>query len=62
MKMNGKIQRIPAKMYQEAGEIAEEMRRDPIYGPMVRGPMDVIRVALRRGLDAMKAERAGGAK
>ncbi|NDE02683.1 MAG: hypothetical protein EBZ91_13310 [Gammaproteobacteria bacterium] len=62
MKMNGKIQRIPAKMYEEAGEIAEEMRRDPVYGPMVRGPMDVIRVALRRGLDAMKAERAGGAK
>ena len=54
----GKIQRIPAGMYEEANEIAEQMRRDPEFGPMVRGPMDVIKVALRRGLDAMKADRA----
>jgi hypothetical protein len=44
-------------MYEEANEIAEQMRRDPEFGPMVRGPMDVIKVALRRGLDAMKADR-----
>ncbi len=59
--MNGKIQRIPAGMYAEAEQIAQEMKRDPVYGPMVRGPMDVIRVALRRGLDTMKAERGGAA-
>tara|TARA_R110000868_G_scaffold12724_1_gene60257 strand:- start:1843 stop:2025 length:183 start_codon:yes stop_codon:yes gene_type:complete len=60
--MNGKIQRIPAGMYEEARSMADEIKRNSAHIPIVCEPMDVIRAALRRGLDAMKADRAGGAR